>query len=154
MPDVEQTESNVSEEERVKQDAARLEEYLDGMPKLNIGAFFVPPIWGPAKGMWLTILWYPLWVFADNCMYAWWCLGTPLATVIGVLALVLMVVVTVAFAYFGGIYAAARAIQQGKTKEEFQRGEFRWAIAGALMAVVLLGAATYFNLFVRVPLVV
>ena len=35
---------------------AREEEFLSGMPPLNVGALFLPPIWGPAHGMWATIL--------------------------------------------------------------------------------------------------
>ena len=31
---------------------AREEKFLEGIPRLNIGALFLPPIWGPAHGMW------------------------------------------------------------------------------------------------------
>jgi hypothetical protein len=143
----------LQEEARIQEEAALANEYLEGTPKLNIGALLVPPLWGPAKGIWATILWYPFWVFADNCLFAWWSTGTVLATVVGVLTLIITIAVTVAFAYFSRPYAAIRAIRQGKSKEEFQRGEVRWAIIGAIVAVLLLTLATYYNLCVRVPLV-
>ena len=127
-------------------------DYLEGMPPVNIGALLIPPIWGPAKGNWATILWYPLWVFADNCLYAWYCLGTPLATAIGIFTLLLLIVATIGFAYYSRPYAALKAVEKGKTKEEFQRGERYWAIAGVVIAVLLLAGATYFNLYVRTPL--
>ena len=43
---------------------AQEEKFLEGIPRLNIGALFLPPIWGPAHGIWITILWYPVWLFA------------------------------------------------------------------------------------------
>lgn len=134
-------------------EAEKVEEYLEGMPPINIGALLMPPIWGPAKGLWLTILWYPLWLFADNCLFTWWSQGTPLATVIGIITLVLLIAATVGFARLSAPYAALRAVQQGKTKEEFQRGERKWIIGGAVIAVIFLAIATYYNLCVRVPLV-
>ena len=51
---------------KIERDARIASDYLEGTPWLNIGALLMPPIWGPAKGIWVTILWYPLWVFADN----------------------------------------------------------------------------------------
>ena len=139
--------------EEIQEEARLAEEYLEGTPPLNIGALLVPPIWGPAKGMFATILWYPLWVFADNCLYAWWSQGGTLATVLGIATLILLIAVTIAFSYYSRMYAAVRAVQRGKSKEEFQRTERRWAVAGVFLAIALLGFATYFNLYVRAPLV-
>lgn len=148
---MQETDAQQQEPEDIEQEARLAEEYLEGTPRLNIGALLVPPIWGPAKGIWATILWYPLWVFADNCMYAWWSQGTVLATVVGIATLVLMVGVTIIFSYYSRMYAAVRAVRQGKTKEEFHRTERNWAIAGAILAVLLLAFATFYNLYVRVP---
>ena len=49
---------------------AQEEKFLKGIPRVNVGALFLPPIWGPAHGIWITILWYPIWLFADNTFYA------------------------------------------------------------------------------------
>ena len=43
------------------------ERLLQGVPRVNIGALFMPPIWGAAHGMWATIIFYPLWIVADTC---------------------------------------------------------------------------------------
>ncbi|MEG0459959.1 MAG: viscotoxin-A3, partial [Gordonibacter sp.] len=51
---------------------ANEERFLEGIPRLNIGALFLPPIWGPAHGFWASILFYPVWLFADNTFYAAW----------------------------------------------------------------------------------
>ena len=136
----------------IEREAVLAEDYLEGTPALNIGALLMPPIWGPAKGIWATILWYPLWVFADNCLFAWWSTGTLEAAIFGVLTLIILAAATVAFAKLSRPYAAVRAVKKGKTKEEFQRGERNWAIAAAILAVAFLGFATYYNLCLRAPL--
>ena len=66
---------------------AREEKFLEGIPRLNIGALFLPPIWGPAHGMWAAILFYPIWLFADNAFYAAWTERTPLALIVVATAL-------------------------------------------------------------------
>ena len=146
----EQTTENMNTD--TEYESAKIREYLYGMPPINIGALLMPPIWGPAKGIWLTILWYPLWVFADNCLYAWWSEGSALATVIGILTLAILIAATAAFARFSAPYAALRAIQKGKTKEEFQRTERIWAIVSFILAIVFMALATYYNLNFRAPL--
>ena len=35
---------------------------MEGLPPINIGALFMPPIWGAANGIWLAILYYPVWL--------------------------------------------------------------------------------------------
>ena len=32
------------------------EQIMEGLPPINIGALFMPPIWGAANGIWLAIL--------------------------------------------------------------------------------------------------
>ena len=39
---------------------AEEEKFLEGIPRLNVGALFAPPIWGPVHGLWVTIGFYPL----------------------------------------------------------------------------------------------
>lgn len=135
-----------------EREAQLAEEYLEGMPPINIGAMLMPPIWGPAKGLWITILWYPLWLFADNCLYAWWSQGTMLATIVGILTLVLLLALSIGFGRLSAPYAAVKAVQKGKTKEEFQRDERRWIVISAAIALVFFVVATYYNICVRVPI--
>jgi len=154
MADNETTEQAYAEQNAALEREAQLaEEYLEGMPAVNIGALVMPPIWGPAKGIWATILWYPVWVFADNVLFAWWSTRTLEAGIIGVLTLVLLALVTIAFARLSRPLAAVRAVQKGKTKEEFQRGERIWAIVSIVIGIAFLAFATYYNLVLRAPLV-
>ena len=39
------------------------------MPAVNLGALFMPALWGPAHGQWFMILFYPLWLRLNNLVY-------------------------------------------------------------------------------------
>ena len=102
---------------------AREEKFLEGIPRLNIGALFLPPIWGPAHGMWAAILFYPIWLFADNTFYAAFTERTPLAIGIALIVLLTLTVGTVVFAI--------------------------WTIASVIAGIAMIAAATYYNLVIR-----
>lgn len=125
------------------------EEFLRGMPPINIGAFLLPPIWGPAHGMWATIIFYPLWLLADNTFYAAWAERTPLAVGVAGLVFFMLVVLTLAFARVSQPFAAHRAVARGVSKAEYLRRERIWAVACAIVGAIMLAAATYYNLAVR-----
>lgn len=128
---------------------AREERFLEGIPRVNIGALFLPPIWGPAHGMWATILFYPIWLFADNTFYAAFTERTPLAIVVAVLVLLTLTAGTVAFAIVGQPFAAHRAAGLGVDKEDYLKRERVWAVACVAAGVLMLAGATYYNLVIR-----
>lgn len=122
---------------------------MKGIPRFNVGAFFMPAIWGPAHGLWVAIIFYPLWLVADNTFYAAFSQRTPLAIAVAVAVFVVMVAITVAFSLIGQPLAARRAASRGKTKEEYLKSQRIWAAACIAIAVVALAAATYYNLAIR-----
>lgn len=128
---------------------AREREFLEGIPRINIGALLIPPIWGPAHGFWASILFYPVWMFADNIFYAAVTERTPLSIALAVAVLATLVVGSVAFSLIGQPFAAHRAAGMGRGKEEYLRRERIWAFAGAAVALVVVALATYYNLVVR-----
>lgn len=128
---------------------AREEEFLSGIPFLNIGAFFLPPIWGPAHGMWATILFYPIWLFADNMFYAAWAERSPLSIVVAFVVGVVLVLLTLAFARLGQPFAAHRAASRGVGKEEYLKRERIWAVVCVVVGCAMLATATYYNLAIR-----
>lgn len=130
-------------------DIAREEAFLEGIPRVNLGALFMPPIWGPAHGFWVTILFYPAWLLADNTIYAASVERTPLAIVLAVLVLAIMLTVTVAFSLIAQPLAAHRAAERGMTKDAYLRRQRIWAIASILIAAVFVVLATYYNLEIR-----
>ena len=128
---------------------AREKKFLAGIPRVNIGALLMPPIWGPAHGFWVTILFYPAWLLADNTIYAAWMERTPLAIVLAVLVLAILVGVTVGFSLVAQPLAAHRAAERGLSKDDYLRRQRIWAAASVAIAVVIVALATYYNLEIR-----
>lgn len=135
--------------ELTEEQIAREDEFMKGMPRLNIGALFLPPIWGPAHGMWATILFYPIWLFADNAFYAAFTERSVLAIVVALVIFATLTAGTVVFAILGQPFAAHRAVNRGKTKEEYLRRERVWAVASVIAGCLMLAGATYYNLVIR-----
>ncbi len=128
---------------------ARLKEerkFLEGIPRFNIGAFFLPPVWGPIHGFWVSIIFYPLWLVADNCFVAAVATPTPLTVSLGVAVFVVLVALTVAFSIVSQPIAWHRAAQKGVTKEEYLRRQRMWAVVCVILGCIMLAAATYYNL--------
>lgn len=132
-------------DEQIKQE----QEFLKGIPRINIGALLVPPVWGPAHGMWATVLFYPLWLFVDNAIYAAYTEGTIFSIIIAVLLGVSIVVGTMVFSLLSQPFAAHRAAEKGIEKERYLRNERIWAIVGLALAIVVVAWASYFNIAIR-----
>lgn len=136
-----------------KKDEQKEIKYRDQMtrdlPPINLAALFMPPIWGPANGIWITILYYPLWLFADNLFYSAYSNPSPLSIILSVIVAIVLAVVTIFFARISQGYACARALDRGKTKEQYLKRQKIWAIAMGIVAFVMIVAATYYNLVIR-----
>ena len=129
------------------------QELLEGVPFFNIGALLLPPIWGPAHGTWLTVLWYPVWIFADDMFYSAWKYPSAFTIVLAVLTFVILLGATLLFARLMQPHALHRAIEEkGKTKEQYLRQERIWAIVSVFVGAALIAGATYYNLNIRVGL--
>lgn len=126
-----------------------LQELMKGVPRFNIGAFLLPPIWGPAHGIWITILYYPAWLFMDNILYETYRNPTPLLVIAALAASLALLALTIAFAVFSQPYALKRALSLGKTKEKYLSNQRKWAIGCIVGAALMLGWATYYNLNIR-----
>ncbi len=123
--------------------------FLEGVPRLNIAAFLMPPIWGPVHGIWVTILYYPLWLLADNCFVNAVVAQTPLAIVLAVIVALILLLMTTAFSIISQPFALHRAVENGVSKETYLRRQRIWAVAMAVVAVIAIGAATYYNLCIN-----
>lgn len=128
---------------------AQEDKFLEGIPRMNIGALFLPPIWGPAHGIWATILFYPLWLFADNVFYAAFSQRTALSVVVAVLVFASLTAGTVVFAILSQPFAAHRAASRGVSKQTYVRRERIWAYASVIAGCVMIAAATYYNVVIR-----
>ena len=56
---------------------------------------------------------------------------------------------TIVFARASQVYALRRDLSRGKTKEQYRKRQVIWAVTMGILAAVMLGAATYYNLVIR-----
>ena len=125
------------------------EEFLRGIPRFNLAAFLLPPLWGPVYGFWITILFYPAWLFMDNLLYSA-CSNPSLVTVVmALIVCVTYVIFCVAFSLVSQPLAYHRAHAKGVSKEKYLKQQRIWAVVAVVIAALMLGFATYYNLEVR-----
>lgn len=147
----------MSKKQAKKQAAAREDEqrkrmerdFLQGVSRVNIAALFLPPIWGPAHGLWVAIVFYPLWLVADTCFVNAFADRTPLAVTLGVIVFVALTAVTFAFATVSQKYALMRALSMGVSQETYCKRQRIWAVVSVVVGLVMIGAATYYNVFLN-----
>lgn len=125
------------------------EEFMRGLPRFNLAAFLLPPIWGPAHGLWVTILYYPIWLFVDNLFYATYQNPQPLSIVLSVVAFLMLLGITVAFAIVSQPIAAHKAQDRGVSRKKYLRNQKYWAVGCVIGAVIMIALATYYNLMIR-----
>lgn len=128
---------------------AEEEKFLKGLPRLNLGALFLAPVWGPANGMWAAFLFFVAWLFTDNVIYAATVEPTVMNVGLAVLMTVVLVGATVVFAIVAQPFAAHRAEALGVSRETYLKRQRIWAVVGAGCAVAIVLFATWYNLDVR-----
>lgn len=125
------------------------EKFLEGLPRINWGAFFMPAIWGPAHGIWVAILYYPVWLLADNLFYAAFATPSPLFITLAIITGVVLAAITVAFAIVSQPFAAHRAESLGVDRETYLRRERWWTIGCIIAGIIMIALATGYNLSIR-----
>lgn len=125
------------------------QKFLKGLPRINWGAFFMPGIWGPAHGFWVSLLFYPLWLLADNLLYGAYIDPQPLSIILAVIVLVLTIAATIVFTLVSQPFAAHRAEDRGISRKQYLKRERIWALICFILAIAVLVWATYYNLYIR-----
>ncbi len=128
---------------------AEEEKFLRGLPRVNMGALLLAPVWGPAHGMWPAFLFFVAWLFVDNAIWAASVQPTVMNVVLATVMLVGLVAATVVFAIVAQPFAAHRAEAMGVDRATYLRRQRVWAVAGAVAAVAVVAFATWYNLDVR-----
>lgn len=123
--------------------------FLEGVPRFNLAAFLMPPLWGPVNGFWVTILFYPLWLFTDNMIYAAYANPSALTIVLAVLVGAVLLGGMMAFSLVSQPIAYHRAADKGMSKEQYLKRQRIWAVVSVVLAVLMLGFASYYNLCIR-----
>jgi hypothetical protein len=123
------------------------DEPVPSLPRFNIGAFVLPPIWGPAHDQWVGAIFLPIWLFMDSILATANAGGIP--TQIGA---PLVVTVTLALQAFFAKRAnglAYRRVCDKMSVAEYVRRERWWAIACVPVAAILVAWAVWFDFVVR-----
>ncbi|MDR1088271.1 MAG: hypothetical protein LBL23_03250 [Coriobacteriales bacterium] len=132
---------------------------LSRVPRINWGALLMPAVWGPVHGQWITILFYPLWLFADTCLTNAVIFGGlssgllstgGLATILAATVVLGTAAITFLYASTAGRKAYLRAAER-MTLQEYLARERVWAVVCALIALLFIVLATWYNLAVRIP---
>lgn len=125
------------------------------LPRFNFGAFFMPPLWGPAHGSWVAGLVLPLWLFVDSVLQtAVFGIGegASLGTKIflrGGAGIVVFFTLALMF-WFGrrgwGLAWAweYRTGASKRTWEQFRRKELYWTIFSTLLFLATIAGAIYY----------
>lgn len=128
---------------------AEEEKFLKGLPRMNWGALFLAPVWGPAHGMWAAFLFFVAWLFTDNVIYAATVEPTVMSVALAIAMLVMLVGATVVFSIVAQPLAAHRAEAMGISRETYLRRQRIWAVVGIVVAVAIVLFATWYNLEIR-----
>ena len=128
---------------------AEEEKFLRGLPRVNVGALLLAPVWGPAHGMWPAFLFFVAWLFVDNAIWAASVQPTVMNVVLATVMLVGLVAATVVFAIVAQPLAAHRAEAMGVDRATYLRRQRAWAVVGAVAAVAVVAFATWYNLDMR-----
>ena len=135
--------------ELTEEQIAQEEDWLKGLPRFNWAAFLMPPIWGPAHGIWVTILYYPAWLLADDLFYETFVNPNPMSILLSILAAAILLGITVGFAIASQPFAAHRAESLGVDRETYLRRQKYWTVGCAIAAGIMLVLATMYNIEVR-----
>lgn len=120
------------------------DEPIPVLPRFNLAAFLIPPIWGPAHGQWVGAFFLPIWLFADSAIVAAVRYGGALW-----IPAALVIAGTLAFEYFfarRGNGVAFRRVMHKMTAEEFAARQRTWAFVAIPITVALIGWGLYFDL--------
>ena len=127
---------------------AQEEEFLEGISRFDLAALLGAPIWGPVNGFWSCILFYPLWLLADNFFVGMVQNPSVLFVVLGVVVAAILVTAHVAFMLVSVPIAWHRAADKGVTKDQFKKRQRIWAVVSVVLALVVVVLATYYHLVI------
>ena len=131
---------------------AQEEKFLEGLPRVNIGALVMPGIWGPAHGFWACILFYPLMIFIDYVVYGAYIKPEAWTIALAVIGVALYIAASVVFSIVSQPFAAHRAEAKCVAREQYLKRERIWAVVCVIVLIIALAWATYYNLEIRTVL--
>lgn len=123
------------------------DELVPRLPRFNVGAMLVPPLWGPAHGLWAGAMFLPVWLFADSAVAVAIEPGGT-GAVAGAVAIVSLTLVAQLWFAKRANGLAWRRVSHRVSVEEFSARERAWALALAPLGAALLAWAVYYRLVI------
>ncbi len=120
------------------------DEPVPQLPRFNLAAFLVPPVWGPFHGQWIGVIFLPIWLFADSVIAS--SMGRGAAAAAGGVFLVAATLAAQAFFAKRANGVAWRSVADRVSVPAYVRRERVWALVSIPLAAVLLGGGVYYRL--------
>ncbi len=120
-------------------------EAVPQLPRFNLAAFLIPPLWGPAHGLWVGVVFLPMWLFADSILRS---TGRGAAGIAGDVVVVSVTLVMMWWFARRANGLAWRRVCDRVSVAQYVRREKVWAALAVPLAALLLGMALYFDLVV------
>lgn len=124
-----------------------LDETAPVLPKFNMAAFVMPPIWGPAHGAWAGFFVLPIWLFADNVFVT--AFGGSAIRVIGAILVGLFTLLFQCWFATRANGLAFRRVCERVSVADFARRQRVWALACVPLAAALIGWTIYFHVVIE-----
>ena len=124
------------------------DEAVPELPRFNLAAFLIPPIWGPAHGQWAGAVFLPIWLFMDSIIAS-----AGRGGMVTRVAATVVVVSTLAFGVFFARHAnglAYRRVCERMSVDEYVRGQRVWTVVSIPAAAAIIGWALWFHLVFEV----
>jgi len=117
---------------------------VPALPRFNLAAFLVPPVWGPAHRQWAGAIFLPMWLFMDSVIAS--ARGRGTAVIAG--AALVVVATLAAQAWFAkranGL--AWREVAETTSVDAFARRQRIWAAVSIPLFLLLMGWGVYYRL--------
>jgi hypothetical protein len=120
------------------------DEPVPQLPRFNVAAFLVPPIWGPFHGQWVGVIFLPLWLFVDNVVGA--SNGRGTGSAVGGAFVVVATLAAQAFFAKRANGVGWRRVADRVSVPDYVRRERVWAWVSASLFAALLGWVAYYRL--------
>jgi len=122
-------------------------EDLPTMPRFNIAAFLIPPLWGVWYGQWAGVFFVPLWIFTQN---AWEAVqGRSFAWYVPAYAILVVNVLFMLFFARKANGLAYRHVCKKQSLQTFLARQRIWAAAAVVFWVVVIAWQVAWRMGVR-----
>jgi len=120
------------------------DEPLPALPRFNIAAFLVPPLWGPAHRQWAGAIFLPMWLFMDSVVAS--AQGRGVGVAVGATVVVCATLAAQVWFAKRANGLAWRRVATTDSVEEYVRRQRVWVVVSIPVFALLMGWGVYYRL--------